>query len=198
MNEGRVRLLRHPRSFGQSASVQSGVYAAKAPLIAHARRRRAERSRRPPGDARPPRDGAERIEAQDGDRQSRHEARHRGAAHLVARRERHPRLVLHDGTPDSGCGIKVFDRETYLRLPFFDHMHRFLSALFLRAGARSTSVPVAHRPRTRGTSKYGIANRLWAGIVDILGVMWLRRRGCPDLDGLRGARVTRGRSNEDA
>jgi dolichol-phosphate mannosyltransferase len=60
-------------------------------------------------------------------------------------------------------------------------MHRFLSALFLRAGAEVASVPVAHRPRTRGVSKYGIWNRLWAGIVDILGVMWLRRRGCPDL-----------------
>jgi dolichol-phosphate mannosyltransferase len=61
-------------------------------------------------------------------------------------------------------------------LPRFDHMHRFLPALFQRQGARVISVPVSHRPRLRGTSKYGMLNRLWVGIVDIAGVMWLRRR----------------------
>jgi len=61
-------------------------------------------------------------------------------------------------------------------LPHFDHMHRFLPALYLRAGARVVSVPVAHRPRVRGTSKYGLFDRLWVGIIDIFGVMWLRRR----------------------
>jgi len=84
--------------------------------------------------------------------------------------------LLGDGTPDTGCGIKVMRRDVFLELPRFDHMHRFLSALFLRAGARVVSVPVSHRPRQRGTSKYGMFDRLWVGIVDIFGVMWLRRR----------------------
>jgi dolichol-phosphate mannosyltransferase len=84
--------------------------------------------------------------------------------------------LLGDGTPDTGCGIKLFSREVFMELPRFDHMHRFLPALFLRQGARVISVPVSHRARTRGTSKYGMLNRLWVGIVDIVGVMWLRRR----------------------
>ncbi len=84
--------------------------------------------------------------------------------------------LLGDGTPDTGCGIKLFSREVFMDLPRFDHMHRFLPALFQRHGARVISVPVSHRPRTRGTSKYGMLNRLWVGIVDIGGVMWLRRR----------------------
>ena len=89
--------------------------------------------------------------------------------------------MLGDGTPDTGCGIKLFAREVFMDLPRFDHMHRFLPALFLRQGARVISVPVNHRPRLRGTSKYGMLNRLWVGIVDIAGVMWLRRRYKPGL-----------------
>jgi dolichol-phosphate mannosyltransferase len=89
--------------------------------------------------------------------------------------------LLGDGTPDTGCGIKLFSREVFMELPRFDHMHRFLPALFLRQGARVISVPVSHRPRLRGTSKYGMLNRLWVGIVDICGVMWLRRRYKPGL-----------------
>lgn len=84
--------------------------------------------------------------------------------------------MLGDRTPDTGCGLKVFGRETFLRLPAFDHMHRFLPALVLRAGGRVVSVPVNHRPRQRGRSKYGTLDRLAVGIVDLLGVMWLQRR----------------------
>ena len=89
--------------------------------------------------------------------------------------------LLRDATPDTGCGIKLFERDVFIELPRFDHMHRFLPALFLRQGARVVSIPVSHRPRTRGTSKYGMLNRLWVGIVDIIGVMWLRRRFKPGL-----------------
>jgi len=89
--------------------------------------------------------------------------------------------LLQDHTPDTGCGLKLFDRALFLRLPYFDHMHRFLPALVQRAGANMESVPVSHRPRVCGTSKYGIHNRLWVGIVDLLGVMWmLRRAKLPD------------------
>jgi dolichol-phosphate mannosyltransferase len=84
--------------------------------------------------------------------------------------------LLKDNTPDTGCGLKLFARETFLALPNFDHMHRFLPALVLRNGGAVISVPVHHRPRERGTSKYGIQNRLWVGIVDLFGVAWLQRR----------------------
>jgi dolichol-phosphate mannosyltransferase len=84
--------------------------------------------------------------------------------------------LLGDATPDSGCGLKVFSREAFLSLPAFDHMHRFLPALFIRAGGRVVSVPVNHRPRLRGVSKYGTVDRALVGILDLAGVAWLQRR----------------------
>lgn len=86
--------------------------------------------------------------------------------------------LLNDGTPDTGCGLKVFARASFLDMPRFDHMHRFLPALTIRQGGRVISVPVNHRQRERGVSKYGLWNRLWVGIMDLLGVMWLQRRAC--------------------
>ena len=84
--------------------------------------------------------------------------------------------LLGDATPDTGCGLKLFSREDFLALPYFDHMHRFLPALVRRAGGQVESVHVAHRPREHGQSHYGIRNRLWVGIIDMMGVMWLQRR----------------------
>ena len=84
--------------------------------------------------------------------------------------------LLRDNTPDTGCGLKVFARETFLQLPNFDHVHRFIPALVMRNGGAVVSVPVRHRARERGTSKYGVHNRLWVGIVDLFGVAWLQRR----------------------
>ncbi len=84
--------------------------------------------------------------------------------------------LLKDGTPDTGCGLKLFPRHFFLGLPYFDHMHRFMPALFLRHGGQVRSVEVNHRPRAKGRSKYGLGNRLWVGIVDLFGVMWLQRR----------------------
>lgn len=86
------------------------------------------------------------------------------------------RRLLGDGTPDTGCGLKVFRREDFLAVPHFNHMHRFLPALFLRHGASVVSVPVNHRPRTRGRSHYGSLDRLIVGIADLAGVWWLQRR----------------------
>ncbi len=85
--------------------------------------------------------------------------------------------MLRDATPDTGCGLKLFEREVFLRLPYFDHMHRYLPALFRRAGFQIQSVPVGHRPRTAGVSKYGMLDRLWVGLADLRGVAWLMRRG---------------------
>ncbi len=85
-------------------------------------------------------------------------------------------FLLCDSTPDTGCGLKVFYRETFMALPWFDHMHRFLPSLVQRGGGRVLSVEVSHRPRQYGTSHYGTLDRLRVGIVDLFGVAWLQRR----------------------
>jgi len=110
------------------------------------------------------------------------------AGHRTQRRDTHVKKLtsraanairsrmLGDATPDTGCGLKLFRREDFLALPAFDHMHRFLPALFLRAGGHVVSIPVGHRPRTRGASKYGTLDRAWVGLFDLIGVAWLQRR----------------------
>ena len=171
-----LRILSHSFRSGQSAAVASGVRAARAPWVATL-----------DGDGQnDPADIPRLIEARDGPegrgvqlimgnrKASRKDTAFRKLQSSVANGVRSS--LLGDGTPDTGCGIKLFSREVFMDLPRFDHMHRFLPALFQRHGARVVSVPVSHRPRTRGTSKYGMLNRLWVGIVDIGGVMWLRRR----------------------
>ncbi len=85
--------------------------------------------------------------------------------------------MLKDSTPDTGCGIKLFEREAFLDLPWFDHMHRYLPALMQRAGWQTTSVPVNHRHRTAGVSKYNNLGRALVGISDLRGVAWLIKRG---------------------
>ncbi len=84
--------------------------------------------------------------------------------------------MLKDGTPDTGCGLKLFRRQAFLELPHFDHIHRFLPALFIRAGGHVVSVPVRHHARTQGASHYGTWDRLKVGVVDLFGVAWLQRR----------------------
>jgi dolichol-phosphate mannosyltransferase len=176
-----LRLLRHSFRSGQSAAVASGVRAARAPWVATL-----------DGDGQnDPADIPKLIAARDdpanravqlvmGNRKaSRKDTAWRRLQSDVANGVRSS--LLGDRTPDTGCGIKVFSRELFMELPRFDHMHRFLPALFMRHGARVISVPVGHRPRMRGTSKYGMLNRLWVGIVDMVGVMWLRRRYKPGL-----------------
>jgi len=171
-----LRVLRHSFRSGQSAAVATGVRAARAPWVATL-----------DGDGQnDPADIPKLIAARDspggrsvqlfmGNRTaSRKDTAFRRLQSRVANGVRSG--LLGDGTPDTGCGIKLFSRDVFMDLPRFDHMHRFLPALFQRHGARVISVPVSHRQRTRGTSKYGMLNRLWVGIVDICGVMWLRRR----------------------
>lgn len=84
--------------------------------------------------------------------------------------------MLRDATPDTGCGIKLFERAAFLDLPYFDHMHRYLPALMQRAGWKTVSVPVNHRARSAGVSKYNNLNRALVGIADLRGVSWLIRR----------------------
>jgi glycosyltransferase involved in cell wall biosynthesis len=84
--------------------------------------------------------------------------------------------ILRDGTRDTGCGLKVFPREAFLALPYFDGLHRFLPALFRRDGYTIGYVDVIDRPRHHGSSNYGLWDRLWVGIFDLIGVWWLIRR----------------------
>ena len=109
-----------------------------------------------------------------GHRTTRRDTRIKRISSRVANRVR--ATLLGDATPDTGCGLKLFRRSVFLELPHFDHMHRFLPALFMRAGGRVKSVPVNHRPRLRGQSNYGTLDRLAVGLVDLAGVAWLQRR----------------------
>jgi dolichol-phosphate mannosyltransferase len=172
----RLRVLRHRRSCGQSTALATGVRAAHYPWIATLDGDRqndpadipALVARLAPG-RRPP-----RLALIAGWRTQRHDSAVRKISSRIANAVR--AALLGDRTPDTGCGLKVFPREVFLRLPFFDHMHRFMPALFLREGLEVASVPVRHRPRVAGRSKYGIGNRLWVGLVDLMGVLWLQRR----------------------
>ena len=85
-------------------------------------------------------------------------------------------MMLRDGIPDTGCGLKAVLLQRYLRLPSFNHMHRYIPTLIQAQGGIMRVHPVNHRPRMAGTSNYGVWNRLWVGLVDVLGVWWLKRR----------------------
>lgn len=176
-----IRLLRHAQRCGQSTALLTGVRVARAPWVAtldgdgqndpadipvliHA----AEKAHRA---------GHEALKLVMGDRRVRRDTWLRRVSSRIANAVR--ARLLGDPTPDSGCGIKLMHRETFLQLPHFDHMHRFLPALYQRAGAEVISVPVRHRRRVSGRSKYGLHDRLWVGIVDLFAVRWLIRRAPP-------------------
>jgi len=169
-----LRLVRHRARAGQSAAIRSGVKAARAGWIATID----GDGQNDPADI--PRLWAMARNANDprlliaGQRTQRRDSAVKRVSSRVANKVRG--RLLGDDTPDTGCGLKLFPRALYLDLPFFDHQHRFLPALVLREGGRVVSVPVNHRPRERGASNYGTLDRLWVGIVDLAGVMWLKRR----------------------
>jgi dolichol-phosphate mannosyltransferase len=170
-----LRLLRHAHSCGQSAATRTGVAASRAPWIATLD----ADGQNDPADipalwqlARTAPVTPPLLIA--GQRRRRQDSWSKRAASRIANGVRS--RLLGDDTPDTGCGLKLFPRALFLDLPAFDHMHRFLPALVLRAGGSVLSVPVNHRPRRRGVSKYGVFDRLGVGIVDMLGVLWLQRR----------------------
>lgn len=172
-----LRVLKHKMNSGQSRAVRTGVLAAKGRLIATL-----------DGDGQnDPADIPNLIEAwkakSSGD----------GMLGLVAgqRRKREDNWIkrmssrigngirqslLNDGTRDTGCGLKLFSREAFISLPYFDHIHRFMPAMMLREGYRIAHVDVNHRPRSHGTSKYGTLDRALVSISDLWGVRWLARR----------------------
>jgi dolichol-phosphate mannosyltransferase len=90
--------------------------------------------------------------------------------------------ILRDGTRDTGCGLKAFPRAVFLSMPYFDGLHRFLPALVRREGFDIAYVDVIDRPRHSGVSNYGFFDRLWIGIMDLVGVWWLIRRKKPTPD----------------
>ena len=168
------QLLVHPRNCGQSAGLCTGIAAATGELIVTL-----------DGDLQnDPADIPKLLEAlgQAGDghwliagnRAKRNDSWFRRLSSRVANKVRN--ALLHDHCPDTGCSLKLFRRDDYLLLPQFDHMHRFLPALFAREGVAIINVPVNHRPRIAGVSKYGLGNRLWVGIIDLIGVRWILKR----------------------
>jgi dolichol-phosphate mannosyltransferase len=169
-----LRVLRHLNRSGQSTAVWNGVRAARAPWIATLD----GDGQNDPADI--PKLLAARAQAPAqvrlfaGWRTTRRDSFNKRISSKIANGVRS--RMLQDDTPDTGCGLKLFEREVFLRLPYFDHMHRYLPALVKRAGFASQSVPVGHRPRVAGVSKYGMLDRLWVGLADLRGVAWLMRR----------------------
>jgi dolichol-phosphate mannosyltransferase len=171
----RLRLVRHQGSCGQSMAILTGVKAARAAWIATLD----ADGQNDPADIPALWEIARSAPASPplmvaGQRRKRRDTWSKRAASRAANAIR--RALLGDGTPDTGCGLKLFRRDFFLELPRFDHMHRFLPALAMRQGGKVVSVPVNHRPRERGQSNYGVFDRLWVGIADLFGVMWLMRR----------------------
>ncbi|MEM6586562.1 MAG: glycosyltransferase family 2 protein, partial [Pseudomonadota bacterium] len=171
-----LSIISHPRAAGQSAAIHSAVHAASAPIIVTL-----------DGDGQNPPDqipkllapflGApnSRLGLVAGQRMKREDTLSKRVASRLANRLRG--ALLRDGTRDTGCGLKVFRRDAYLALPYFNHMHRFLPALFQRDGWTIAHIDVTHAPRRTGTSKYNNLSRALVGAVDLIGVVWLMRRG---------------------
>lgn len=169
-----LRILRHDRQSGQSTAIRTGAKAARGAWIATLD----GDGQNDPADINRlllARDAASsqiklfagwRVQRQDN-------ASKRWASRWAnAIRSR----MLHDDTPDTGCGIKLFERAAFLDLPYFDHMHRYLPALMQRAGWDTVSIPVNHRSRSSGVSKYNNLQRGWVGLRDLRGVAWLITR----------------------
>jgi len=171
----RLRVLVHRERYGQSAALLTGFRAARGDWIATLD----GDGQNDPADIPKliaARDGAARAGLQliSGFRKNRKDAWLKRVASRIANGVRSG--MLGDATADTGCGLKLIARAACLELPVFDHMHRFLPALVQRAGGATLSVEVNHRPRSHGKSHYGVAGRLWFGIVDLCGVLWLKRR----------------------
>lgn len=171
----RVRLIRHDRNAGQSAAVRTGVAAARFALIATID----GDGQNPPGDI-PALVAAYRPEGPQlvgGHRVKRRDVWSKRWASYWANKLR--QAMLRDDCPDTGCGLKVFERDRHLGLPFFHGQHRYLPALFRAYGATAVFLPVDHRAREHGRSKYTNWKRGLQGVPDLMGVAWLVRRARP-------------------
>jgi dolichol-phosphate mannosyltransferase len=169
-----LRVLSHATNAGQSRAVRTGVLAARAPIIVTLD----GDGQNPPADA--PRLADALIAAPanvalvGGVRAKRQDSNAKRQASIWANRIR--RKLLSDDADDTGCGLKAFRRDVFLRLPYFDHIHRYLPALTIREGYENRYLEVDHRHREVGRSKYTNWGRLRASFSDLLGVMWLKSR----------------------
>ena len=171
-----LRILGHRKNAGQSRAIRSGVLAARAAVVATLD----GDGQNDPADiprlvARLTRaDAPERLGMVQGVRRQRQDSSQKRIASRLANAVR--QAVLHDGAEDSGCGVKAFRRDAFLRLPYFDHMHRYMPALMRREGYAVEFLEVNHRPRQAGRSNYTNLGRLLAAASDLLGVVWLTGR----------------------
>jgi glycosyltransferase involved in cell wall biosynthesis len=169
-----LRVLAHAQNAGQSRAVRTGVLAARAPIVVTLD----GDGQNDPADA--PRlvqrlaEGPAELAMVGGRRVKRQDSAAKKLASSLGNAVR--KRLLHDQADDTGCGLKAFRREAFLRLPYFDHMHRYLPALMLREGYQVAFETVGHRARTSGASKYTNLGRLWVSIGDMAGVIWLGAR----------------------
>jgi glycosyltransferase involved in cell wall biosynthesis len=169
-----LRQVKHATSCGQSAAVRTGVAFARAPLIATLDGDGQNDPKFIPAMLMQFQGEGARLGLVAGQRVGRRSTGFKKLQSRIANAVRS--AVLRDGTRDTGCGLKAFRREAFLALPAFDGLHRFLPALVRREGYEVGYVDVVDRPRRHGTSNYGLWDRLWVGILDLMGVWWLIRR----------------------
>lgn len=171
---GRLVTARHTQSIGQSGALATGISKARGELIITMD----GDGQNDPADIPTLLQRANTMRTADfciaGYRKKRKDTAWKRLQSRLANRVRD--ALLRDGVPDTGCGLKLFPRSTFLKLPWFDHGHRFLPALIRGIGGEIAVVEVNHRPRTAGVSKYNAWNRTWAGILDLFGVLWLLHR----------------------
>ena len=172
-----LRQIRHAASSGQSAAVRSGVRVAHGAIVATLDGDGQNNPAFLPALISAIEQGGERTGLAAGQRVGRKDTGFKKMQSRIANSVRN--AILHDGTRDTGCGLKAFRREVFLALPYFDGLHRFLPALVRREGYDIVYVDVIDRPRHSGVSNYGFFDRLWIGIMDLAGVWWLIRRKKP-------------------
>ena len=180
-----LRVLRHAVSCGQSAAVRTGVRAARAQVVATLDGDGQNDPVFVPKLLEALEAGGDRTALAAGQRVGRKDGASKKWQSRIANGVR--ARILKDGTRDTGCGLKVFRRDVYLALPYFDALHRFMPALVRREGFDVTHVDVVDRPRYAGRSNYGMFDRLWVGMLDLAGVWWLirRRRRVPQVSEVR-------------
>jgi dolichol-phosphate mannosyltransferase len=182
-----LRVLAHDRTAGKAAGVHTGIAAARAPICALMD----GDGQNDPAYLAPLLEaiesGGARVGLAQGQRVGRKDGRLKTIQSRIANGVRV--RILKDATRDTGCGYKLVRREVYQALPFFDGLHRFMPALVARAGYGVVHRDVVDRPRFTGTSKYGLFDRLWVGLLDLAGVWWLirRKRVTPQVRDVTGA-----------
>ncbi len=172
-----LKALRHGKNSGQSAGLRTGIWAARGALIVTLDGDGQNDPADIPAMLQVFRAANAPVGLVAGQRRKRQDSLSKRLASRVANRVR--RWALNDQTTDTGCGLKLIPRDVFNRLPYFDHMHRFLPALVRREGLEVAFQSVNHRPRRSGTSNYGVLDRALVSISDLMGVMWLNRRCRP-------------------